>query len=139
LLDFLGTWVAGGLGLGGLGLGGLCDLDLIVGLGPSPPSVHIALYLLCFLVPFSSSRQSISFVSNSAGWLDEMDDIRSVDAGGHHEEKFVRDSEKGRLLSVRHVAMVTLVCAENVVTWIEPPWVLVARWVFSTLDCRGAS
>jgi hypothetical protein len=132
-LDFLGTWVAGGLGLGGLGL---CGLDLSVGLGPSPPSVHIA---LCFLVPFSSSRQSTSFVSNNAGWLDEMDDIRSVDAGGHHEEKFVRESEKGRLLSVRHVAMVMLVCAENVVTCIEPPWVLVARWVFSTLDCRGAS
>jgi hypothetical protein len=52
LLDFLGTWVAGGLGL-------------CVGLGPSPPSVHIALCLLCFLVSFSSSRQSTSFVSNT--------------------------------------------------------------------------
>jgi hypothetical protein len=50
------TWVAGGLGL--------CGLDLSVGLGPSPPSVHIALCLLCFLVSFSSSRQSTSFVSN---------------------------------------------------------------------------
>jgi hypothetical protein len=68
-----------------------------------------------------------------------MDDIRSVEAGGHHEEKFVRESEKGRLLSGRHVAMVTLACTENVVTWIEPPWVFVARWVFSTLDCIGAS
>jgi hypothetical protein len=68
MLDFLGTWVAGGLGLGGLGLCGLglCGLDLSVGsgLGPSPPSVHIALCLLCFLVSFSS-RQSTSFVSNS--------------------------------------------------------------------------
>jgi hypothetical protein len=68
LLDFLGMWVAGGLGIGGLGLGsiglrGLCGLDLSVGLGPSPPSVHIALCLLCFLVSFSS-RQSTSFVSN---------------------------------------------------------------------------
>jgi hypothetical protein len=61
VLDFLGTWVAGGLGLGGLGL---CGLDLSFGLGPSPPSVHIALCLLCFLVSFSSSRQSTSFVSN---------------------------------------------------------------------------
>jgi hypothetical protein len=57
LLDFLGTWVVGGLGLGGLspgglGLRGLCGLDLSVGLGPSPPSVHIALCLLCFLVFF---------------------------------------------------------------------------------------
>jgi hypothetical protein len=58
----------GGLGLGGLGLGGLglCGLDLgglgglglggldLCGLGldPSPPSVHIALCLLCFLVSF---------------------------------------------------------------------------------------
>jgi hypothetical protein len=49
----------GGLGLGGLGLGGLdlcglglCGLDLSVGLDPSPPSVHIALCLLCFLVSF---------------------------------------------------------------------------------------
>jgi hypothetical protein len=65
LLDFLGTWVVGGLGLGGLGLRGLCGLDLSVGLGPSPPSVHIALCLLCFLVYFSSLRQSTSFVSNS--------------------------------------------------------------------------
>jgi hypothetical protein len=53
VLDFLGMWVAGGLGLGGLGLGslglrGLCGLDLSVGLGPSPPSVHIALCLLFF-------------------------------------------------------------------------------------------
>jgi hypothetical protein len=84
VLDFLGTWVAGGLGLGGLSLGGLslgglslgglslgglslrglCGLDLSVGLGPSPPTVHIALCLLCFLVSFSSSRQSTSFVSN---------------------------------------------------------------------------
>jgi hypothetical protein len=60
LLDFLRMWVAGGLGTGGLGL---CGLDLSVGLGPSPPSVHIALCLLCFLVSFSS-RQSTSFVSN---------------------------------------------------------------------------
>jgi hypothetical protein len=52
----------GGLGLGGLGLGGLsglglggldlCGLDLTVGLDPSPPSVHIAFCLLCFLVSF---------------------------------------------------------------------------------------
>jgi hypothetical protein len=53
----------GGLGLGGLGLGGL-DLRGL-GLDPSPPSVHIALCLLCFLVSFSSSRQSTSFVSNT--------------------------------------------------------------------------
>jgi hypothetical protein len=45
-------YVAGGLGLGGLGLRGLCGLDLSVGLGPSPPSVHITLCLLCLLVPF---------------------------------------------------------------------------------------
>jgi hypothetical protein len=71
----------GGLGLGGLGLGGLgglgpggldlCGLGLSglglsglgfsVGLDPSPPSVHIALCLLCFLVFFfPSSRQSTS-------------------------------------------------------------------------------
>jgi hypothetical protein len=52
-----------GLGLGGCGLGGLGGLGLS-GLDPqrrSPPSVHIALCLLCFLV-FSSSRQSTSFL-----------------------------------------------------------------------------
>jgi anaerobic C4-dicarboxylate transporter len=57
----------GGLGLCGLGLGGLglCGLDLSVGLDPSPPSVHIALCLLCFLVSSPSLRQSTSFVSNT--------------------------------------------------------------------------
>jgi hypothetical protein len=66
----------GGLGLGGLGLGGLgglgvggldlcglglCGLGLSVGLDLSPPSEHIALCLLCFLVFFfPSSRQSTS-------------------------------------------------------------------------------
>jgi hypothetical protein len=66
----LGLCGLGLAGLGGLGLGGLdlCGLDLcglgLCGLDPSPPSVHIALCLLCFLVSFSSSRQSTSFVSN---------------------------------------------------------------------------
>jgi hypothetical protein len=50
----LGLGGLGGLGLGGLDLCGLglCGLDLCVGLDPSPPSVHIALCLLCFLVSF---------------------------------------------------------------------------------------
>jgi hypothetical protein len=37
LLDFLDTWVAGGLGLGGLGLGGL-GLGLGLGLPQAPQS-----------------------------------------------------------------------------------------------------
>jgi hypothetical protein len=52
-----------GLGLCGLGLCGLglCGLGLSVGLDRSPPSVHIALCLLCFLVFFfPSSRQPTS-------------------------------------------------------------------------------
>jgi hypothetical protein len=57
LLDFPGTWVAGGLGLGGLGLS--------VGLGPSPPSVHIALFLLCFLVSFLHVNQHLLFPTHS--------------------------------------------------------------------------
>jgi hypothetical protein len=53
-LGGLGLGGLSGLGHGGLGLGGLdlCGLDLTVGLDPSPPSVHISLCLLCFLVSF---------------------------------------------------------------------------------------
>jgi hypothetical protein len=57
-LDLCGLGLCG-LGLCGLGLCGLglCGLGLSVGLDPSPPSVHIALCLLCFLVFFFPSSR----------------------------------------------------------------------------------